>query len=550
MHFSKKALAALIGSATSANGAILWDGRFDSSSMADLQAWSWSNAVGDYQNYIHGTGNISNYVALDSTYKNPADSGSALGAKITLDSTSYWEGQNMRRTELIPQTSAAIGSGKVYYHFSMKREDTNAPSIYREHQICFFESHFTEMKSGWISGETGSSDPLLRWEVSATSQWSTNWTAGVWHNIAYGIDFSAGSVEFYHSTGSDPLTLTVPAVSVSASSNGADWHLGVLELPVTGQTDGTEDFYFSGVYIESGSLTTNIAGPGGAASSSSSSASTSVDSSSVLSSSVVSSSIPSSSSVVSSVASSLVSPSIPSSSAAQVSSSVIQSSPTSIAVAIQQSSVISSPSSSTKKSCTKKVASSTLISSVAAQQSSTKKASATGSQASGSIVEFTSTQTVTSVDIVPTTVYITAGGSTFLTTSSVSSTYTSESAIITSSVISNAAPSTFVTSKKSCTKKASSSLAGNVNIAASSLAVLTSAGVSSKPHTTVTMTITQTTSTTIASSAGATSTGGSSSGAIASYMQCGGKNWTGTGTCVSGSTCKVQNDYYSQCVPA
>ncbi|TGO09116.1 hypothetical protein BTUL_0178g00020 [Botrytis tulipae] len=530
MHFSKKALAALIGSATSANGAILWDGRFDSSSMADLQAWSFSNAVGDYQNYIHGTGNITNYVALDSTYKNPADSGSALGAKITLDSTSYWEGQTMRRTELIPQTSAAIGSGKVYYHFSMKREDTNAPSIYREHQICFFESHFTEMKSGWISGETGSSDPLLRWDVSSTSQWSTNWTAGVWHNIAYGIDFSAGSVEFYHSTGSDPLTLTVPAVSVSASSNGADWHLGVLELPVTGQTDGIEDFYFSGVYIESGSLTTSIAGPGGAASSSSS-ASTSVDSSSVLSSSVVSSSIPSSS-------------------AAQVtSSSVIQSSPTSIAVAIQQSSVMSSPSSSTKKSCTKKVASSTLISSVAAQQSSTK-ASATGSQASGSIIEFTSTQTVTSVDIVPTTVYITAGGSTFLTTSSVSSTYTSESAIITSSVISNAAPSTFVTSKKSCTKKASSSLAGNVNIAASSSAVLTSAGISSKPHTTVTMTITQTTSTTIASSAGATSTGGSSSGAIALYMQCGGKNWTGTGTCVSGSTCKAQNDYYSQCVLA
>ncbi|KAF7898263.1 hypothetical protein EAF00_004709 [Botryotinia globosa] len=457
MHFSKKALAALVGSATSANGAILWDGRFDSSSMADLQAWSWSNAVGDYQNYIHGTGSITNYVALDSTYKNPADSGSALGAKITLDSTSYWEGQNMRRTELIPQTSAAIGSGKVYYHFSMKREDTNAPSIYREHQICFFESHFTEMKSGWISGETGSSDPLLRWEVSATSQWSTNWTAGVWHNIAYGIDFSAGSVEFYHSTGSDPLTLTVPAVSVSASSNGADWHLGVLELPVTGQTDGTEDFYFSGVYIESGSLTTSIAGPGGAAGSSSSSASTSVDSSSVLSSSVVSSSIPSSS-------------------AAQVSSSsVIPSSPTSLAVAIQQSSVMSSPSSSTKKSCTKQVA---------------------------------------------------------------------------SSVVSIAAPSTFVTSKKPCTKKPSSSLAGNVNVAASSSAVPTSEGVGSKPHTTVATTITQTTSTTIASSAGATSTGGSSSGAIALYMQCGGKNWTGTGTCVSGSTCKVENDYYNQCVPA
>lgn len=76
-------------------------------------------------------------------------------------------------------------------------------------------------------------------------------------------DFSAGSVAFWHSTGSDDLTLTVPAVSVSASSNGEDWHLGVLELPVTGQAEATEDLYFSGVYVESGSLTTSAAGPGG-----------------------------------------------------------------------------------------------------------------------------------------------------------------------------------------------------------------------------------------------------------------------------------------------
>ncbi|KAM3075068.1 hypothetical protein ACMFMF_005750 [Clarireedia jacksonii] len=268
MHFSM-ALAALIGSATST---ILWDGRFNDESISDLNKWSWSNQVGAYQYYIHGSEAIGSYLALDSSYKNPADSGSASGLKLTLDSTSYWNGQNMRRTELIPQTTAAIASGKVYYHFSIMHTATNPPSIYREHQIAFFESHFTELKSGWISGESGTSDPLLRWDISGNTHWSTNWEAGVWHNVAYGIDFSAGSVEFYHSTGSDPLTLTVPAVSVSASSNGADWHLGVLELPVNGQADATEDYYFSGVYIESGSITTNVAGPGGAAPSSSSSA--------------------------------------------------------------------------------------------------------------------------------------------------------------------------------------------------------------------------------------------------------------------------------------
>lgn len=65
-------------------------------------------------------------------------------------------------SRLIPQTKAAINSGKVFYHFSMMRKDTNAPSVNREHQICFFESHFVEMKYGWISGEQGTSNPNLQ----------------------------------------------------------------------------------------------------------------------------------------------------------------------------------------------------------------------------------------------------------------------------------------------------------------------------------------------------------------------------------------------------
>ncbi|TAQ86694.1 hypothetical protein B7494_g4988 [Chlorociboria aeruginascens] len=268
MHFSLASFTALAGVATST---ILWDGRFNTfNSSEDLNNWSWSDEVGPYQYYIHGSEAVTSYVNLSPSYKNPADSGSTQGVKITLDSTSYWNGQTMRRTELIPQTTAAINAGHVYYHFSLMKSTVNPPSIYREHQMVFFESHFTEMKAGWISGESGTSDPLLRWDVNSQSHWSTNWDAGVWHNVAYEIDFSANTVAFWHSTGSDPLTLTVAAVSVSTSSNGEDWHLGVLELPVSGQADTTEDYYFSGVYIESGSLTTSVAGPGGIVVSSSS----------------------------------------------------------------------------------------------------------------------------------------------------------------------------------------------------------------------------------------------------------------------------------------
>ncbi|KAI9318689.1 endo-glucanase RCE3 [Dichotomocladium elegans] len=34
------------------------------------------------------------------------------------------------------------------------------------------------------------------------------------------------------------------------------------------------------------------------------------------------------------------------------------------------------------------------------------------------------------------------------------------------------------------------------------------------------------------------------------YGQCGGKGWTGSTSCSAGYECKVQNDYYSQCVPS
>ena len=161
-------------------------------------------------------------------------------------------------TELIPQTAAAINAGTVYYHLSIQYFDTNAPA-----SSASIKS--PSLRAGWISGELGTSDPMLRWDVNSVTQWNTTWEAGVWHNIAYAIDFAAGSVAFYHSTGADDLIITVPAVSLSASSNGEDFHVGVLELPRDEYTDTTDDIYFSGVYVERGDLTASVAGPDGAA---------------------------------------------------------------------------------------------------------------------------------------------------------------------------------------------------------------------------------------------------------------------------------------------
>ncbi|KAI0470002.1 glycosyl hydrolase family 61-domain-containing protein [Xylariaceae sp. FL0804] len=93
--------------------------------------------------------------------------------------------------------------------------------------------------------------------------------------------------------------------------------------------------------------------------------------------------------------------------------------------------------------------------------------------------------------------------------------------------------------KSSATSRASSS--------ASTTAPTTSAAkttVSTSSVRTTLSTTTVSTSTPSTTSSASSSTGG----VVAKYHQCGGKNYTGSTECVSGSTCKVMNDYYSQCV--
>lgn len=135
----------------------------------------------------------------------------------------------MWRTELIPQTKAAINQGTVYYHFSIKRSTTNVPSATNEHQICFFESHFTELKYGWVNGESGTSNTNLQWMVGGQSKWKVELKADEWHNVAYEINFSSNQVTFWHSTGSDALVKTAGPFSTSTSSNGADWYVLLID---------------------------------------------------------------------------------------------------------------------------------------------------------------------------------------------------------------------------------------------------------------------------------------------------------------------------------
>ncbi|TFY75875.1 hypothetical protein EWM64_g8139, partial [Hericium alpestre] len=248
--FRLSALAVLpLLSSTVLSGTTIWSGSFNAyptvasfdNSLTTCR--SWSNEIGEYQWYIHGTGPTSDYLALDPSYKNPADTAETNGLRLTLDSTATWNSQ-MERVELIPQTTENLGQGNLFYHFSISRDDVDPPESTLEHQILFFESHFTELKYGIAPNQT-----YLSWCIQSQPQWGVEFEANTWYNFAYDIDFSANTVGLWYSEGAAPLTKVMANQAASTSTNSEDFHVGVLRI-VNDAT--TEHFYLSGVYIESG----------------------------------------------------------------------------------------------------------------------------------------------------------------------------------------------------------------------------------------------------------------------------------------------------------
>lgn len=81
------------------------------------------------------------------------------------------------------------------------------------------ESHFTEMKYGWINGNASPApDNNLRWFVGGQSKWNVDWVPDVWHNFAYDINFGSGTVTLWHSTGSAALTQVAGPFTASTST--------------------------------------------------------------------------------------------------------------------------------------------------------------------------------------------------------------------------------------------------------------------------------------------------------------------------------------------
>lgn len=147
-------------SASASAGTVLWSGLFNESyTVADFdkctslsplysgfailtKPGSWASQLPPYQWYIHGSGETAAYLDVSPDYQNPNSTlEQAQGVKITIDDTSSWNGQTMMRSELIPQVESGtdLGSGKLFYHFSLSVKEENFPVKGLEHQVAFFE---------------------------------------------------------------------------------------------------------------------------------------------------------------------------------------------------------------------------------------------------------------------------------------------------------------------------------------------------------------------------------------------------------------------------
>ena len=93
-------------------------------------------------------------------------------------------------------------------------------------------------------------------------------------------------------------------------------------------------------------------------------------------------------------------------------------------------------------------------------------------------------------------------------------------------------------SSSTTTAKASSTTSTTVKTSSTSSAVITSSTTTSKATTLSTSTV----------KASSTTSAPPSSCTAAQWAQCGGTGFTGCTSCASGTTCKYQNDYYSQCL--
>eukprot|EP00475_Leptophrys_vorax_P035986 TRINITY_DN6002_c0_g1_i1.p1 TRINITY_DN6002_c0_g1~~TRINITY_DN6002_c0_g1_i1.p1 ORF type:complete len:326 (+),score=95.35 TRINITY_DN6002_c0_g1_i1:115-1092(+) len=239
--------------------AVVFNGDFSFyNRSSDLDLWSFSNQVGQYQCYIFGQVNMtktcSSYIQLDPAFCDTAfNPNCTKGAQYYVDNTSFWHNQTFERAELIPQNQP-MSNATLVYRFSMRAIQFNASY---EHQLVFFEGHFADIKLG----NPCCGNPLNS-TLAASLQFLLNgnywlFDPARWNNFALVVDYNASTISLWHSYDGDNITQVVSptASSISAAADYLKaWHVGILRLPYN-FTSGYQDpsvtmMQYSNIWIE------------------------------------------------------------------------------------------------------------------------------------------------------------------------------------------------------------------------------------------------------------------------------------------------------------
>ncbi|KAJ3959650.1 hypothetical protein N0V92_003742 [Colletotrichum tropicale] len=168
---------------------------------------------------------------------------------------------NIRRADLLPSIRSQLNdvavTGVRTMHFSIQRDATKPLNVTHDYQVMNLESkdfsfHQFDVRTGAENGN----DIAIFGNSKATAKpqkiFSTPFGEGKFENFAIKMDFTANTMQVFHSTGTDPLKQVTEPVQNDMAGLG-EYHFSLQKNPVGTAAQPTgikEAIIFGGIFME------------------------------------------------------------------------------------------------------------------------------------------------------------------------------------------------------------------------------------------------------------------------------------------------------------
>ncbi|TDZ31338.1 hypothetical protein C8035_v005955 [Colletotrichum spinosum] len=147
---------------------------------------------------------------------------------------------NIRRADLLPsirsQANDVAVTGVRTMHFSIQRDATKPLNLTHDYQVFNLESkdfsfHQIDVRTGAENGKEIAIFGNSKTTGGAPKIFSTPFGEGKFENFAIKMDFTANTVQVFHSTGNDPLKQVTEPVKNDLAGLG-EYHFSLQKNPV------------------------------------------------------------------------------------------------------------------------------------------------------------------------------------------------------------------------------------------------------------------------------------------------------------------------------